>query len=176
MALAFLLGYLVGGLPVAFWFGALRGKDLLREGPDFLSALEVLGPVPGLLVLFLEVFQGALGVALGEGVAGSPLGGLLGGVGAVWGQAFSPWLLFRGGRALAPAAGALLAVDPRLLLLALFLFALLYLAFRRPGRAVLAVALALPLLAALLGKTPFHLLFGLLVGLPVAFRHLGDPQ
>jgi glycerol-3-phosphate acyltransferase PlsY len=113
-------------------------------------------------------------VAVGEGVSGSPLGGLLGGVGAVWGHAFSPWLLFRGGKALAPGAGVLLAVDPRLLLWALALFALLAALFRRPYRAVFVVALAMPLLAAMLGKTAAHLLFGLGVGLPVAFRHLKD--
>jgi glycerol-3-phosphate acyltransferase PlsY len=173
----FLAGYLLGSLPVAFWFGALRGKDLLREGsgnPGALNAYRVLGPVPGLLVLLLDVFKGVLAVALGEGVAGDPLGGLWGGAGAVWGHAFSPWLGFRGGKALAPAAGVLLAVDPRLLLLALTLLALLYLFSRRPYRAALAVALALPLLAALLGRTPSHLFFGLLLGLPVAFRHLKD--
>jgi glycerol-3-phosphate acyltransferase PlsY len=32
----------------------------------------------------------------------------------------------------------------------------------------------MPLLAAMLGKTAAHLLFGLGVGLPVAFRHLKD--
>ncbi|WP_022798820.1 glycerol-3-phosphate acyltransferase [Thermus islandicus] len=175
MALAFLLGFLVGSLPVAFWFGALRGKDLRREGsfgPDFLSAFQVLGPVPGLMVLFLDLFKGALGVALGEGAAGSPLGGLVGGVGAVWGQAFTPWLLFRGGGVLAPLAGVLLAVDPRLLLLALLLFVGLYGLFRRPQGAVLATALALPLLAALVDRTPAHLLFGLGLGLPPALRAL----
>ncbi|ALJ90579.1 glycerol-3-phosphate acyltransferase [Thermus aquaticus] len=173
----FLLGYFLGSLPVAYWFGALRGKDLLKEGsgnPGALNAFRLLGPVPGLLVLLLDLFKGALAVAVGEGVSGSPLGGLLGGVGAVWGHAFSPWLLFRGGKALAPGAGVLLAVDPRLLLWALALFALLTALFRRPYRAVFAVALAMPLLAAMLGKTAAHLLFGLGVGLPVAFRHLKD--
>ncbi len=174
---AFLLGYFLGSLPVAYWFGALRGRDLLREGsgnPGALNALRLLGPFPGLLVLLLDLFKGALAVAVGEGVAGSPWGGFWGGVGAVWGHAFSPWLLFRGGKALAPGAGVLLAVDPRLLLLALLLILLLYAAFKRPYRAVLAVALAFPLLAAMVGGTPAHLLFGLGVGLPVAFRHLKD--
>ncbi|GAB5602482.1 glycerol-3-phosphate acyltransferase [Thermus sp. FJN-A] len=173
MLLALLLGYLLGSLPIAFWFGALRGRDLLREGsghPGALNAYRVLGPVPGLMVLFLDAFKGALAVALGEGVAGDPLGGLVGGVGAVWGQAFSPWLLFRGGTALATGSGVLLAVDPRLLLAALALFGLLALLSRRPKRAVLAVALALPLLAAALEGTGAHLLFALGVGLPLALR------
>jgi len=32
MIQAFLAGYLLGSLPFAFWFGALRGKNLLVEG------------------------------------------------------------------------------------------------------------------------------------------------
>ncbi|WP_117237070.1 glycerol-3-phosphate acyltransferase [Thermus sediminis] len=174
---AFLLGYFLGSFPVAYWFGVLRGKNLLLEGsgnPGALNAFRVLGPVPGLLVLLLDLFKGVLAVAAGEAVSGSPLGGLAGGVGAVWGHAYSPWLLFRGGKALAPGAGVLLAVDPRLLLVALLLFALLYALFRRPYRAVLAVALAFPILAALVDRTLAHLLFGLGVGLPVTLRHLRD--
>jgi Domain of unknown function DUF. len=89
-------------------------------------------------------------------------------------HAFFPWLLFRGGKALAPGAGVLLAVDPRLFLWALALFALLAALSRRPYRAVFAVALAMPLLEAMMGKKAAHLLLGLGVGLPVAFRHLKD--
>ncbi len=109
MALAFLLGYLVGSLPIAFWFGTLRGRNLLQEGsgnPGALNAYRLLGPVPGLMVLFLDVFKGVLAVALGEGAAGSPWGGLAGGVGAVWGHAFSPWLLLRGARPWPPPPGS----------------------------------------------------------------------
>lgn len=177
MLLAFLLGYFLGSFPVAFWFGALRGRNLLQEGsgnPGALNAYRVLGVVPGLMVLLLDVLKGVLAVALGEGVAGTPLGGLAGGVGAVWGHAFSPWLLFRGGKALATATGVLLSVDPRLFLAGVVLFALLFALSRRPYRAALAVALALPLLAAVLDRTAAHLLFGLGVGLPVALRHLKD--
>ncbi|GAA5335478.1 MULTISPECIES: glycerol-3-phosphate acyltransferase [Thermus] len=177
MLLAFLLGYLLGGLPIAYWFGALRGKNLLQEGsgnPGALNAYRLLGPIPGLMVLFLDLFKGVLSVALGEGAMGSPLGGLLGGVGAVWGHAFSPWLLFRGGKGLVPGAGVLLAVDPRLLFGALFLFALLASLSRRPQRALLAVALGMPILAAWVGKTLPYLFFGLGLGLPVALRLFQD--
>lgn len=177
MLQAFLLGYFLGSFPVAFWFGALRGRNLLQEGsgnPGALNAYRVLGLVPALMVLFLDLLKGVLAVALGEGVGGGPLGGLAGGVGAVWGHAFSPWLLFRGGKAIATGTGVLLAVDPRLFLQTLLLFALLLGLSRRLYRAAMVAALALPLLAAALDHTLFHLLFGLGVGLPVAFRHLKD--
>ncbi|MFN4070307.1 MAG: glycerol-3-phosphate acyltransferase [Thermus caldifontis] len=177
MFLAFLLGYFLGSFPVAYWFGALRGRDLLKEGsgnPGALNAYRVLGPVSGLMVLLLDLFKGVLAVALGEGAVGSPVGGLVGGVGAVWGHAFSPWLFLRGGKGLATGAGVLLAVDPRLLLLSLLVFATLLALFRRPYRVALAVALAQPLLASLLHPDPAYLLFGLWLGLPVALRHLKD--
>ncbi len=177
MFVALLLGYFLGSLPTAYWFGALRGRNLLQEGsgnPGALNAYRVLGPVPGFMVLLLDAFKGILAVALGEGVAGSPLGGLAGGVGAVFGHAFSPWLAFRGGKGLATGAGVLLAVDPRMLLGSLLLFAILQALFRRPYRVALAVALAQPLLAALLHPSFAFLLFGLGLGLPVALRHLKD--
>ncbi|GLV47344.1 hypothetical protein TJA_05160 [Thermus sp. LT1-2-5] len=169
MLWAFLAGYVLGGLPTVYWFGALRGRAFRS-----LDAYGTLGSVPGLMALFLDLFKGALAVALGEAIAGSPLGGLWGGVGAVWGHAFSPWLFLRGGKALAPGLGVLFAVDPRLLLGAFFLFALLTFLSRKPRPALLATALAVPLLAAWLGKTPEHLLFGVGVSLPVVLRHLGD--
>ncbi len=177
MFVALLLGYFLGSLPIAHWFGALRGRNLLQEGsgnPGALNAYRVLGPVPGFMVLLLDFFKGTLAVALGEGVGGNPLSGLAGGVGAVWGHAFSPWLLFKGGKGLAPGAGVLFAVDPRLLLLSLLLFATLFALFRRPYRVALAVALAQPFLASLLHPAPAYLLFGLGLGLPVALRHLKD--
>ncbi|MER3452013.1 MAG: glycerol-3-phosphate acyltransferase [Thermus sp.] len=177
MIQAFLAGYLLGSLPFAFWFGALRGKNLLVEGtkdPGGLNAFRVLGPVPGLMVLVLDGFKGVLAVALGEFLAQDPLGGLLAGVGATWGHAFSPWLLFRGERAIAPGLGVLFAVDPRALLAVLCLFGFLFLAFRHPVRAAFGAALALPLVTSFFGKTPAHLLFGLGVGLGVALRDLKD--
>ncbi|GGN00594.1 hypothetical protein GCM10007092_13280 [Thermus composti] len=169
MLWALLLGYGVGGLPVAYWFGALRGRDLLREGGLGLGAVcRFLGPIPAFLVFLLDFFRGVMAVPLGEAVAQDPLGGLWAGMGAILGQAFSPWLFFRGGTAWPLAAGVLFAVDPRVLLGAGLLFLALYALSRRAFRALGATALALPLLFALLDPTPAYLFFGLGAGLALA--------
>ncbi len=163
MSLAFLAGALLGSLPVAYWFGLLRGQDLLRTGrPGGLEALPLLGPIPGGMVLLLETGLGAMAVALGEGVAQDPLGGLLGGLGAVLGAVYSPWLLFRGGSGLGVALGVVLAVEPRALLFA----GIAYLLSRPFGLQGLALPLALLGLALGLGvlKGPPFLLFGLGLG------------
>ncbi|MGQ9692367.1 MAG: glycerol-3-phosphate acyltransferase [Thermaceae bacterium] len=157
-------GYLLGSLPFAFWFGALRGKPTLRGG---LEDFQTLGPIPGGMVLFLDILKGILAVALGEFLAQSYQGGLLAGVGSVFGHLFSPWLFFRSGYPLAPALGALFAVDPRLLLWGLLLVLL-----QRWPHAALATTLSLPILTSVLGGTFAHLLFGLGLSLGVALGEL----
>ncbi len=154
MALALLVGYALGSLPFAYWFAGLKGV-----GP------EGLAPFPRLLVLLLEFGKGLSAVALGEFLAQDPLGGLLGGVGASWGQAFSPWLLLGRAGGVAPAVGALFAVDPRLLLgPGLVLLGLL--AWTRDLRpALLGASLSLPLFAGLLWGG-LGVGFGLLIVLP----------
>ncbi len=173
MASALLLGFLLGSLPFPFWFGALRGLRVV-DGPGprgTLAAYRALGPIPGLLAFLLEVGKGLLAVALGEEVGG-PLGGLAAGGMAVLGHALSPWLAFRGGWGGVTALGVLFAVDPGLLPPAL-LASLLGLLPHPLGRA-LALGGAFPLLLALLGGTPGHLLLGALLGLALGLGALRE--
>jgi len=173
---AAILGYLLGAVPFAVLFGLLQRKNLLREGsgnPGAVNALRVLGLLPGLMVLFLDLAKGFMAVAFGEALGGVP-GALAGGAAAVWGHAYSPFLLFRGGKGLAPALGAGLAIDPRLVGVALFLFFVFWAASRRPYRAALLAALLFPFVA--LGYTGrLDLFFFALVAMvPIVHRHLKD--
>jgi len=159
MAAAVLAGYLLGSLPFAFWFAALQGKGWSGREP-----IWRLGPVPAGLVLLLDLAKGVFAVALGEFLAKDPTGGLAAGVAAAFAHALSPWLgLRRAGSLLAPL-GVLLAVDPRLLLLAGLPAGALFVRGQTQP-ALLAFALALPLAALLLGKGGAHLLFALGVSL-----------
>ncbi|GAA6741195.1 glycerol-3-phosphate acyltransferase [Thermus oshimai] len=158
MALALLVGYALGSLPFAYWFAGLRGV-----GPEGLS------PFPRLLVLLLELGKGLSAVALGEFLAQNPLGGLLGGVGASWGQAFSPWLLLGKAGGVAPVLGVLFAVDPRLLLGPGLIFLGLWAWTRRREPALLGASLSLPLFAGLFWEG-LGVGFGLLTALPWLLR------
>ncbi|WP_337845102.1 glycerol-3-phosphate acyltransferase [Thermus sp.] len=158
MALALLLGYALGSLPFAYWFAGLRGV-----GP------EGLAPFPRFLVLLLELGKGLSAVALGEFLAQDPLGGLLGGVGASWGQAFSPWLLLGKAGGVAPVLGALFAVDPGLLLGFGLIFLALWDWTKNPRPALFGALLSLPLFGGLFwGGVGAG--FGLLMALPWAYR------
>ncbi|RDI96339.1 glycerol-3-phosphate acyltransferase [Meiothermus sp. QL-1] len=174
---AALAGYLLGSLPFAYWFGILQNKNILLEGsgnPGSLNAWRVLGAVPGLMVLVLDLAKGLMAVALGEFLARDPAGGLLGGAMAVWGHCYSLWLLGRGGKGIAPSLGALFAVQPALLLLAGASFALAYLLTRHPYRSVFLAALVFPIGSSAFGGHPAYLWFGLGIALPVLMKHLPD--
>jgi len=169
-------GYLLGSLPFAVLFGLLRRKNLLKEGsgnPGAVNAFRVLGVVPGLMVLFLDVTKGFLAVALGEVKAGVP-GALAAGAAAVWGHAFSPFLGFRGGKGIATAIGAGLAVSPQIVFLAVLAFLGFYLIFRHVYRAVFFASLALPLLVLLFTGEVVLAVFTLFAVFPVAIRHVKD--
>ena len=176
MIRALIAGYLLGAVPFAVLFGLLSRKNLLREGsgnPGALNAVRVLGLVPGLMVLFLDLAKGFLAVAFGEAFGGVP-GALAAGAAAVWGHAYSPFLLFRGGKGIAPALGAALAVRPVLVALLALVFLIFWAATRRPYRSALLSAALAPLLVLGYSGRLDLALFALFASLPVVHRHLKD--
>ncbi|MBC7169566.1 glycerol-3-phosphate acyltransferase [Candidatus Bipolaricaulota bacterium] len=105
-----LLGFALGSLPFSVWLGRIGAKaDIRRHGdgnPGAANAWRAGGWRIGLLSLILDVTKGALPVALARS-----LGNLWGwallpvAVAPLLGHAFSPWLGFRGGKAVASTFG-----------------------------------------------------------------------
>lgn len=112
---AALAGYLFGSLPFAYWFGVLQNKNLLAEGSGNVggtNAWRVLGPVPGLMVMILDVAKGLMAVALGEFLARDPGGGLLGGAWPCWDIVIRCGCWGAAARALPPPWGLCLPSTP----------------------------------------------------------------
>jgi len=167
----------LGSLPFAYWFGVLQNKNLLVEGSGNVggtNAWRVLGAVPGLMVMVLDVAKGVMAVALGEVLVQSPNGGLLAGAMAVLGHCYSVWLLGRGGKGIAPTIGALFAINPLLLAIAAGSAALAYLLTGSRYRAVFLAALAFPVASSAFGGGLSYLWFGFGVAVPIMLKHLGD--
>jgi glycerol-3-phosphate acyltransferase PlsY len=153
----FAAGYFVGGVPVAAIAARLAGHDIFRVGSGNMGAMNAarnLGWALGAAVFLLDVLKGAAAALLGgwmgqaAGLDASFATSLAAGVGAVAGHAWSPYVRFRGGKALATAFGMTLPVVPWAGVAGLTLMVALVLLLRR---ATLAAMLALTLYPPLTG-------------------------
>lgn len=147
-------GYLLGGVPTAALVARLRGRDIFRVGSGNMGAMNTarnLGPAAGVAVLLIDVAKGAAAVGLGgwmataSGAVGEPAIALAAGVGAVIGHAWSPYVHFRGGKALATIFGTALAVAPLAAAYTALLLIALTLLLRRATPASVLTLVAYPL-------------------------------
>lgn len=142
--LSIVIGYLIGSCAFGYWAGRLRGVDLRLEGSGNTggtNAVRVLGPKIGIPVIVLDVLKGTVAVLVG---------GLLGGIGcevlagsaAVVGHIFPVFLRFRGGKAVATGAGAMIALAPWVALAVVVVWVVVSLATRYISVASMVSAVA----------------------------------
>ncbi len=175
LALAIAGSYLLGGIPFAVLAARIKGVNLLEHGsrnPGATNAIRVLGPALGVPVLLLDVAKGLAAVLAGGRLGGgTETAALACGAAAILGHVFPPALGFRGGKGVAAAAGAFLALAPAATGAAFAVFALVLVAFRYVSAASMAAAVTLPL-----GLWRFHasrgvLFAGVVVAVLVVVRH-----
>ena len=109
-----LLAYLLGAVPFGFMMCRwLKGVDLRQVGSGNIgatNAMRVLGVPLGLLAFLLDVGKGfAPAALLGQG---EPTWQVACGAAAVAGHVWPVYLGFKGGKAVATGCGAILAIDP----------------------------------------------------------------
>jgi glycerol-3-phosphate acyltransferase PlsY len=129
------VAFLIGGLNPATLFARLLGKDLRRSGsgnPGATNAGRVLGVKWGVVVGVLDVAKGYLPTWLAVRFAGSTVAVVVG-LAVVAGHMYSPFLRGKGGKGVATALGAMLALAPWYALIAVVTFGLGILAFRITG-------------------------------------------
>lgn len=151
LAVAYLLGSIPFGLILATLLG---GTDVRKAGSGNIGATNVarvVGPVAGILTLILDAAKGYVSVWLAlQILPGHTATAFAAGFCALLGHCFPIWLRFGGGKGVATAAGVVLALSPLTLLVALTLFAIVFLIFRFVSLASLSAAASLPLLIYLL--------------------------
>jgi len=182
--LALAAAFTLGALPWGLWIGFARGVDVRKHGSGNLGATNVyrtLGPALGWLVFGLDALKGALAVFAAAWIAGDAFpggragAGLAGALCAVLGHVFTPFAGFKGGKGVATAAGAMLAVAPVACSLALACFVAGVALSQRISVGSIAAALSFPVF---LWCAPFAsagrggAVVGSLVALLVLIRHL----
>jgi acyl phosphate:glycerol-3-phosphate acyltransferase len=185
VAIMLVAAYLLGAIPTAVIAGRLlKGIDIRTEGSGNAGATNtarVLGFKAGLVVAVIDLAKGLAAVLLVSRIA--PLAGFAGavlcGIAAIAGHVFPVFVGFRGGKGVATAGGAAIALFPILAPICLAFFLLTAALSRWVSLASLVAAFTLPaayLVACALGATfdPWLLGFAVAVFLVTTVTHRGN--
>lgn len=186
------VAYAIGSIPFSFLVVKLfTGADVRRHGSGNVGATNVArtaGRLPGILALLLDLAKGFAAVALARAVVAQPgwpfeAGPLawqsrefwiaLAGLVAVLAHMFPVWLRFHGGKGVATATGVFLALDPRVVLASMIVFAIVALVSRTVSLASIVSAASIPLLFRYLADdAPFwRIIISIAISVAVIAKH-----
>ncbi len=168
LALAFVLGYLLGSTPFGLIITrAAGGPDVRTFGSGNIGATNVLRTGrKGLAAatLLLDMLKGTAAVLLAARFAG-PDGALVAGLGAFLGHLFPVWLKFKGGKGVATYIGLLIGLYWPGALIFCAIWLLVALVTRYSSLAALTAGALTPFALWALGEPRAALLFALLSAL-----------
>lgn len=171
-----ILSYVLGNISPSTILAKARGLDIKSEGSGnagTTNALRVLGAKAALITLVIDIGKGFMAVF----VSGFFLGqmqcsfcALAVFLGHVW-----PVLIkFKGGKGVATAFGAILAVNWKLALICLLIVVLIVLLTRMVSLGSVSAAIAFPFLAFFLEKE--FMIPGLIMAAVLLYKHKGNIQ
>jgi glycerol-3-phosphate acyltransferase PlsY len=175
-----IIAFFCGALPLSVWLGRLAlGVDITQYGdgnPGAANVWRTGGGRWGMLAVLLDFLKGAIPVGLAHyaaGLAGWSLAAVA--IAPILGHAFSPFMGFHGGKALAVTFGVWTGLSLWLVPLILGAFFGLYLWLLKPeGWSVMAGAFSLLLVLAIFFPDPVWL--GVWAGMTtiLAWKHRQD--
>ncbi len=174
--------YLIGSIPTSYIFAkALKGIDIRQFGSGNAGATNtyrVVGKLPGLLVLVIDILKGFICVTLlaklflRNGVTVEPAAyGMLLGLTAIAGHIWSVFLGFKGGKGVATSAGVFIGVAPDVFLWGLLVWAAFFAWKRYVSLASIASAVAVPVIFSILSRPASYVIFGSLVCAITVYKH-----
>ena len=140
--------YMIGNINPAIIIGKLKGIDIRKEGSGnagMTNTIRVMGLGAGITVFIVDVMKAFIAVKLGYSFCGAG-GAMAAFAGVVLGHCFPAVFGFKGGKGVASAFGAALALNWPSACAALVVAGILFLITRRMSVASLAAALAYPAL------------------------------
>jgi glycerol-3-phosphate acyltransferase PlsY len=176
-ALVLVVSYLIGSIPFGLLLGRAAGVDVRGRGSGNIGAANVArnaGGWLGLATLVADTTKGALPVlALRTLGAGAALVATAG-VAAVLGHCFPVALRFAGGKGVATALGAILALAPTVALAAATVFLVAFGLTRHVSVGSALGALAAPAAALLLGEPRAVVAACAAMAVVIVVRHLDN--
>jgi glycerol-3-phosphate acyltransferase PlsY len=168
--------YLIGSIPFSYLVVKfVAGADIRLHGSRNVGATNVarnFGKVPGIVALLLDIAKGYAAVALARWIVERPdwpyvtdaahttplysmsMWIALAALVAVLAHIFPVWLRFHGGKGVATAAGAFLALDPIAIAAGILIFLIVILATRFVSLASIVSAASIPVFLRFLAHAP----------------------
>jgi glycerol-3-phosphate acyltransferase PlsY len=185
--------YLLGSIPFSFLVVKLvAGADIRQHGSRNVGATNVarsFGKLPGIIALVLDGAKGYAAVFVAEWITArpdwpfaaatdfSPLRSkafwvMLAAVIAVLAHMFPVWLKFHGGKGVATATGAFLAIDPKALAAGVIVFVIILIATRIVSLASILSAASIPVFLRFLTHAPFWtVVLSIVISIAIIVKH-----
>jgi acyl phosphate:glycerol-3-phosphate acyltransferase len=182
ITISLILCYLIGSIPTGFLVAKyLKGIDIREHGSGNVGATNtarVVGKLPGLLVLIVDILKGWVCVALvaklfiGMGVTFAPdTYALMLGSMAIVGHIWTVFLGFRGGKGIATSSGVFLGAAPKILLIALAIWIVIFAWKRYVSLASIISTVSIPVMAAVMSYPPLFVIITSIVCAITIYRH-----
>ena len=173
-----IFSYLSGSLPFAVWVTRWFKKVDVRDGGSghmtTTNTIRQAGWVPGILVFILDTAKGFIPIYAATRLGLSDPAIAVAATLAVMGHCWPVLAQFRGGKGLAVTGGALLAVSPLALAVAVGVLLFFVLITRHAARGSFVAALVFPVVLWLLGMRGLVTWITAPVGLLLAARYIVD--
>ena len=166
LATIIIVSYLLGSIPFGYIAGRIAGIDIRTAGSGNVGAtnvVRILGKRYGYPVFALDVLKGFGAVKISMVMSGQHLewnspeiSGMVGAIFSVLGHVFPPWLKFKGGKGVATAARALLALMPIATLIGVAVWIIVFWLTRYVSLASVVATAALPIVILVIGSADGH--------------------
>ena len=172
--LILILLYLIGTIPTGYLLAKSKGIDIRGQGSGNVGATNVartLGKQAGIITLLIDIAKGAAAVILAKILNLNPAMISLAAVMVVFGHCFSIPRLLRGGKGVATAFGACIALTPLTAFFAALVFLSVFKLKKIVSLASILAALSLPIINFLISRN-YESTIGLFaIALVVTIRH-----
>lgn len=172
-ALALIVSYIIGSIPVGYLIARLKGIDIREHGSGNIGTTNVwrnLGIIPGLITLTGDVAKGFLGVFIGLKAGGQGLE-ILCGMAAIAGHSWSVFLRFKGGKIIATGLGVIIAISYQVALFAIVVWLVTVAVSMYVSLGSLAAAITVPIFMYLLGLETSYVVFGIFIAIIAVYKH-----
>ncbi|MFH1782356.1 MAG: glycerol-3-phosphate 1-O-acyltransferase PlsY [Candidatus Omnitrophota bacterium] len=177
-----LLAYLIGSIPTAYIAGKLvKSIDIRQFGSGNIGAtntFRVVGKMPGVAVLLIDMLKGYMCVTycadlfmLIAPVERPELYRVLMGLSAIMGHNWTVFLNFKGGKGVATSAGVIIALIPKIFLLGLIVWSIIFGLTGYVSLSSIIAAILIPIFTFLFNKPVETIVAMCILCMVVVYKH-----